>query len=102
MLRSDRGETIGVRTHPRGRLGERGQQMATKPKVAETQPVPEKSMPVFVARAKVHGDRWETIGAAWPATVNGKPGYSVKLNTVPAGSWDGSFLLMPPLPKDGE
>ena len=92
---------IDVRTHPRGRLGERGQVMAFKPKVAEKTP-PEKSMPVFVARAKVHGDRWETIGAAWEATVNGKPGYSVKLNTIPAGTWDGSFLLMPPLPKEGE
>lgn len=76
--------------------------MAYKPKVAEKPPQPEKSMPVFVARAKVHGDRWETIGAAWEATINGKPGFSVKLNTVPAGSWDGSFLLMPPLPKESE
>lgn len=76
--------------------------MAYKPKSAEKTTVPEKSMPVFVARAKVHGDRWETIGAAWHATVNGKAGYSVKLNTIPAGGWDGSFLLMPPLPKEGE
>ena len=73
--------------------------MALKPKVAAATTVPEKSMPVFVARAKVHGERWETIGAAWHADINGKPGYSVRLNTVPAGSWDGSFLLMPPLDK---
>jgi hypothetical protein len=60
-----------------------------------------KRMPDFVARAKVNGDRWENIGAAWSADINGKPGYSVKLNTLPAGSWDGSFLLMPPLePKE--
>ena len=74
--------------------------MALKPQVAATTtPVPEKSTPVIVARAKVHGERWETIGAAWHADINGKPGYSVKLNTVPAGNWDGSFLLMPPLEK---
>jgi hypothetical protein len=75
--------------------------VAFKPKVAAKQPESQKSLPVFVARAKVNGDRWETIGAAWEADINGKPGYSVKLNTVPAGSWDGSFLLMPPLPKEG-
>jgi len=63
--------------------GEGSQQMAFKPKVAAKQPEPAKSMPVFVARAKVNGERWENIGAAWHADINGKPGYSVKLNTIP-------------------
>ena len=88
--------------HPATDGREKGAKRAFKQKAAEkTQAAPEKSMPVFVVRAKVHGDRWETIGAAWHADINGKPGYSVKLNTIPAGGWDGSFLLMPPLPKDG-
>ncbi|MEQ1671278.1 MAG: hypothetical protein ABL893_10505 [Hyphomicrobium sp.] len=58
-----------------------------------------KRHPDYVARAKVNGERWETIGAAWKTTVNGKDCYSVKLNTVPAGAWDGGLLLMPPLPE---
>lgn len=75
--------------------------MAAKPKLVERDTSNEKSLPVFVARAKVNGDRWESIGAAWHAEINGKPGFSVKLNMVPAGTWDGSFLLMPPLePKE--
>ena len=74
---------------------------ARKQEAKKSDPEP-KNLPVLVARAKVNGDRWETIGAAWNADVNGKPGYSVKLNTIPAGSWDGSFLLMEPLPpKEG-
>jgi hypothetical protein len=66
------------------------------------EPEPEKNLPVYVARAKVNGDRWENIGAAWHADINGKSGFSVKLNTIPAGTWDGSFLLMEPLPPKEE
>ena len=70
-----------------------------KQTVVETEETDDKRMPDFVARAKVNGERWETIGAAWKTTVNGKECLSVKLNTVPAGAWDGGLLLMPPLPE---
>lgn len=73
--------------------------MAFKPKAVAKEPEPEKNLPVFVARAKVNGERWENIGGAWDADLgDGKKGYFVKLNTIPAGAWDGSFLLMEPLP----
>ncbi len=55
----------------------------------------EKRKPVFVARAKV-GSGWQTLGAAWERR-NGEPGYSIKLNTLPVGNWDGNFVLIPPL-----
>lgn len=55
----------------------------------------ERRKPVFVARAKV-GTGWQTLGAAWERR-NGEPGYSVKLNTVPVGQWEGQFVLIPPL-----
>ena len=76
--------------------------MAFTSKKAAAKSEPEKNLPVFVARAKVNGDRWENVGAAWEADINGKPGYSVKLNVIPAGNWDGSLLLMPPLPPREE
>ena len=48
--------------------------------------------------------RWLTLGAAWKKTLDdGQIGYSVKLNTVPVGSgWDGTLMLLPPLPKSDE
>lgn len=60
----------------------------------------EKRQPDFVCRTKQSpgSDFWVTIGAAWSADINGKTGYTVKLHTIPT-SWDGSFLLMPPLPE---
>jgi len=50
--------------------------------------------PAFVARAKV-GNGWQTIGAAWELR-NGE-GFSVKLNSIPVGAWEGQFVLLPPL-----
>ena len=58
----------------------------------------EKRKPVFIARAKI-GNGWQTLGAAWEFR-NGDPGLSVKLNTLPVGNWDGTFILLPPLPTD--
>lgn len=55
----------------------------------------ERPKPQFIARAKV-GNGWQTIGAAWPLR-SGEPGFSVKLNTLPVGAWEGQFVLLPPL-----
>ena len=57
----------------------------------------EKRKPDFVVRAKVKEDVWVTIGAAWRAQLKGGAnGYSLKINTFPAG-WSGDARLMPPL-----
>jgi len=68
--------------------------------MAKKDEVKEKHQPEFVCRCKqsIDSDFWMTIGAAWTADIAGKPGYSVKLHSIPT-SWDGSFLLMPPLPN---
>ena len=66
-------------------------------KKAAPAPEAEKRRPNFVVRAKVKDDVWVTIGAAWPAQLKGGvTGYSLKINTFPAG-WNGDALLMPPL-----
>ena len=49
--------------------------------------------PDFNIRAKV-GDYWMTVGAAWNLDDGN---ISVRMNAVPVGDWDGSFLMMPPL-----
>jgi hypothetical protein len=49
----------------------------------------------YNVRAKV-GEYWMTCGAAWNVKDGG---ISLRLNTVPVGDWDGSFLLMAPLPE---
>lgn len=58
--------------------------------------------PAFVVRApdpSARG-RWITLGYAW-ARKNGEDGYTVKLNSVPVGGWDGALILLPPY-ADGE
>lgn len=52
--------------------------------------------PVFVVRApdSTKRGRWVTVGYAW-SLRNGE-GFSVKLNAVPVGSWDGALVLLPP------
>lgn len=62
----------------------------------------------YVARAKVMvaPDRsmWITIGAAWkfkPGEDGPKDGYSLRITSTPLG-WDGRFVLLPPLPIEGE
>lgn len=53
--------------------------------------------PVYVVRApdSTKRGRWVTLGYAW-ALRNGD-GFSVKLNTIPVGTWDGALVLLPPL-----
>jgi hypothetical protein len=54
--------------------------------------------PAYVVRAPdpINKGRWITLGAAW-ARKNGEDGFTVKLNSVPVGPWDGSLILLPPL-----
>lgn len=57
----------------------------------------EERQPVFVVRApdSTKRGRWVTLGYAWP--LRSGEGYSVKLNSIPVGSWDGALVLLPPL-----
>jgi len=53
--------------------------------------MPKGRKPEYNAVVKI-GERWETIGAAWP--LEDKDGYSVRLTLVPT-NWDGSLALLP-------
>ena len=58
------------------------------------------SKPDYVARARQSPDSefYSNIGAAWERTNEKKETFNrVKLNSQPT-NWDGSFLLMRPLP----
>ena len=33
---------------------------------------------------------------------NGEDGYSVKLNSIPVGNWDGALILLPPFADETE
>lgn len=69
---------------------------------ARRQRTAEERQPVFVVRTpdSTNRGRWVTLGYAWPLS-DGKEGYSVKLNTVPVGAWDGALVLLPPF-QDGD
>lgn len=56
----------------------------------------EDRQPMFVVRApdSTKRGRWVTVGYAW-ALKSGE-GFSVKLNTIPVGVWDGALVLLPP------
>ena len=42
--------------------------------------------------------RWVTLGVAWTTELrDGATGYSIKLNSIPVGEWDGTLMLLPPL-----
>ena len=77
--------------------------MAFGKKAAKPEPAEDAKgkMPDFVARARQSADSefYMTIGAAWKRTSekDGKEFLSVKINSQPQ-NWDGSFLLMEPLP----
>lgn len=61
----------------------------------------ERRKPVYVVRApdpNARG-RWVTLGYAWQRK-NGEEGYSVKLNSIPVGNWDGALVLLPPLSNE--
>lgn len=57
--------------------------------------------PAFVVRAPDPNNRgrWITLGYAW-TRKNGEEGYSIKLNAVPVGNWDGALILLPPFGND--
>jgi hypothetical protein len=54
--------------------------------------------PAFVVRAPDPNNRgrWISVGYAWERR-NGDEGYSIKLNSIPVGNWDGALVLLPPL-----
>ena len=57
--------------------------------------------PAFVVRAPDPSNRgrWITLGYAW-SRKNGEEGYTIKLNSVPVGQWDGALILLPPFDDD--
>jgi hypothetical protein len=57
--------------------------------------------PAFVVRAPdpTNKGRWITLGYAW-ARKNGEEGFTIKLNSVPVGTWDGALILLPPLENE--
>jgi hypothetical protein len=57
--------------------------------------------PAFVVRAPDPSNRgrWITLGYAW-SRKNGEDGFTIKLNSVPVGSWDGALILLPPFADD--
>jgi hypothetical protein len=57
----------------------------------------------FVVRAPDSNNRgrWVTVGVAF-GRKNGEEGFSVKLNTLPVGQWDGTLILLPPLVPEGD
>lgn len=64
-------------------------------------PRSERRKPVYVVRApdpNARG-RWVTLGYAWKRK-NGEEGFSLKLNSIPVGNWDGALVLLPPLSNE--
>ena len=53
--------------------------------------------PAYVVRAPDPNNRghWITLCYAW-TRKNGEEGFSVKLNSIPVGGWDGALILLPP------
>ena len=62
---------------------------------------PERRQPAYVVRAPDPNSRgrWVTLGYAWQRK-NGEDGFSVKLNSIPVGNWDGVLVLLPPLSNE--
>jgi hypothetical protein len=63
----------------------------------------EKREIAYYVRAKTGpGARdWSPVGVAF-ARKNGQPGFTIKLNTLPVGPWNGSLVLVPPFVDEGE
>lgn len=60
----------------------------------------ERRQPDFVVRAPdaTKRGRWVTVGVAWQTELRDRStGYSIKLNSIPVGDWDGTLMLLPPL-----
>lgn len=76
----------------------------TERALAVRRPRFEPSKPDYIVRTQdPNNDRnWLTLGAAWKGeTRDGQEVITVRLNTVPIGSWDGKLKLLVPL-ADGE
>jgi hypothetical protein len=59
--------------------------------------------PTYVVRAPDphNRGRWLTLGYAW-TRKNGEDGFSIKLNSIPIGDWDGALVLVPPFADETE
>ena len=59
--------------------------------------------PAYVVRAPDPNNRghWITLGYAW-TRKNGEEGFSVKLNSIPVGGWDGTLILLPPFVEEAD
>ena len=57
----------------------------------------------YIVRAPDSNNRgkWVTVGVAF-GRKNGEDGFSVKLNTLPVGGWDGTLILLPPLVPEAD
>ncbi len=76
--------SISHRADPRGRRASQGGD--------------DKREVAFFVRAKTGPGKndWSPVGVALPRR-NGKPGFSIKLNTLPiTKDWDGGLVLVPP------
>jgi hypothetical protein len=73
----------------------------TQPPQRQQQQQREVRHPNFVVRAPDPNNRgrWITLGYAW-ARKHGEEGLTVKLNALPIGDWQGSLILLPPLPNE--
>jgi hypothetical protein len=69
----------------------RGQQTAERREIA------------FYVRAKTGpGPRdWSQVGVAF-GRKNSEPGYTIKLNTLPIGEWNGAMVLVPPFANEDD
>jgi hypothetical protein len=56
--------------------------------------------PDFIVRARVGNGRqaWATVGSAWKR--DNDEGFSIKLNAIPIGQWDGVLKVLPPFAQD--
>ncbi|MEJ0075263.1 MAG: hypothetical protein WDO17_07415 [Alphaproteobacteria bacterium] len=73
----------------------------TEGETRKTRQGAERRKPVYVVRApdpNARG-RWVTLGYAW-RRKNGEEGFSLKLNSIPVGNWDGALVLLPPLSNE--
>jgi hypothetical protein len=72
-----------------------------QPQAQRRFPAPEKREIAFVVRAPDPNNRgrWVTLGFAWPRK-NNEPGFTIKLNAVPVGAWNGALILLPPLGEE--
>lgn len=72
---------------------------------ARQRPTMERREIAFYVRAKTGpGSRdWSPVGVAFERK-DGKPGFTVKLNTLPlpASGWNGALVLVPPFVEEDE